>query len=594
MMENEKIKKTLYELRNEIAVDTDLKKQLRKTFVKKSRTRKWKNAWIPLLAAASMFLAFLLSNEQVPQHVKASSLKIANAISFLDIGSGEITAYTYHDGRLYLSLEGRGIFVYGNELKKVLNDAADSFSRSSKGEKLLFTYNGDVFLFDVKTTKSEKVLDGTSDSSYIYPEWKDQNHIYLTKVTDKEKQIVEVNVQTKEETIIVSGEMASFVEKEQKLVFERHGEIIIYNVKSGKETIVDRGKNPSVTNDGNYISYVKERSGFEDVWISDMDLETKNKVTTNPPPRYEPSGEGMYRYHLPIWGNDERTLYVMKKRNDGENGPAKIMKIELSEQSSTEIETVKSYLQALMVRDDDFAKSLLKDPPEFLTYSNPKQIGFQILETTKNEQSTSVKAEVYWTDTSLAYYKVSTYDLTLMKKNERYVIETVKELSTTELLANEQNEVELVKDGKGEALFSLQDIPQSFNQTENIRFSSLLRTHDEKTVIFSLQGMDEKSRFTLLSFNRETKAFNLLVTLEGGIMEKVALDATGRFLTADYSTDAFDSKMFIFDLEKGKQTDFTNVHSVFWKGDKLILKEVAKTHSMYYQYDPHTGSKINY
>lgn len=118
MMENGKIMKTLYELRNEIEVDTDLKKQLRKTFVKKSRTRKWKNAWIPLLAAASLFLAFLLSNEQVPQHVKASSLKIANAISFLDIGSGEITAYTYHDGRLYLSLEGRGIFVYGNELKK--------------------------------------------------------------------------------------------------------------------------------------------------------------------------------------------------------------------------------------------------------------------------------------------------------------------------------------------------------------------------------------------------------------------------------------------------------------------------------------------
>lgn len=593
MMENEKIEKTLYELRNEIEVDTDLKKQLRKTFVKKSRTRKWKNAWIPLLVAASLFLVFLMSNEQVP-HVKASSLKIANAISFLDIGSGEITAYTYHDGRLYLSLEGRGIFVYEHDLKQVLNDAADSFSRSSKGDQLLYTYNGDVILFDVKTMKTEKVLDGTSDASYIYPEWKDQNHIYLTKVTDKEKHIVEVNVQTKEETFIVSGEMASFVGKEQKLVFERHGEIIIYNVKSGKETIVDRGNNPSVTNDGNYISYVKERSGVEDVWISDMDLETKNKVTTNPPPRFEPSGEGMYRYQFPIWGKDERTLYVMKKRNDGEDGPAKIMKIELSEQSSTEIETVQSYLQALMVRDDDFAKSLLKDPPEFLTYSNPKQIGFHILDSAKSEQSTSVKAEVYWTDTALAYYKVSTYDFTLMKENERYVIETVKELSATELLSNERNEIELVKDGKGEALFSLQDIPQSFIQTENIRFSSLLHTHDEKTVIFSLQGMDDTSEVTLFSFNRETKAFNLLTSLEGGIMYKVALDATGRYLTADYSIDALDWKMLIFDLEEGKQTDFTNVRSKFWKEDKLILEEVAETHSMYYQYDTHTGSKINY
>ncbi|MGE7021620.1 hypothetical protein [Solibacillus cecembensis] len=592
-MENEKIEKTLYELRNEIEVDTDLKKQLRKTFVKKSRARKWKHAWIPLLAAASLFLAFLLSNEQMP-HVKASSLKITNAISFLDIGSGEITAYTYHDGRLYLSLEGKGIFVYENELKQILDDTADSFSRSSKGEKLLFTYDGDVFLFDVKTTKSEKVLAGTSDSSYVYPEWKDKNHIYLTKVTDKEKQIVEVNVQTKEETFIVSGEMASFVEKDQKLVFERHGEIIIYNVKNGQETVVDRGKNPSVTNGGNYISYVKEHSGFEDVWISDMDLETKNMVTTNPSPRLEPFDKGMYHYQFPIWGKDERTLYVMKKRNDVDNGPAKIMKIELSDQSSTEIETVQSYLQALMVRDDDFAKSLLKDPPEFLTYSNPKQIGFQIFETTKNEQSTSVKAEVYWTDTALPYYKVSTYDFTLMKENERYVIETVKELSAIELLPNERNEIELVKDGKGEVLFSIQDIPQSYTQTENIRFSSLLRTHDEKNVIFSLQGMDEPSDVTLLSFNCETKAFNLLAKLEGGIMEKVALDATGRYVTTDYSTDAFDSKLVIFDLEKGKRTDFTNVHSVFWKGDKLILEEVAETHSMYYQFDPQTGSKINY
>ncbi|MEK4425738.1 hypothetical protein [Solibacillus sp. FSL K6-1523] len=592
-MENEKIEKTLYRLRDEIEVDTDLKKQLRKNFVKSSKKRKWKHAWIPLIAAAILFLAFVLPNEQLP-YVKASSLKITNAISFLDIGSGEITAYTYHDGRLYLSLEGRGIFVYENELKQVLEDVADSFSRLSKVDKLLYTHNGDVFLLDVKTAKSEKVLDSNSDSSYIYPEWKDKDHIYLTKVTGKEKQIVEVNVQTKEETFIVSGEMVSYVEKEQKLVFERHGEIIIYNVKSGKESIVDHGKNPSVNKDGNYISYVKVHSGVEDVWISDMDLETKNKVTTNPPPRFEPLDKGMYHYQFPIWGKDGRTLYVLKKRNNGENGLAKIMKIELSEQSSTEIETVESYLQALMVRDDDFAKSLLKDPPEFLTYSNPKQIGFQILETIKNEHSTSVKAEVYWTDTALAYYKVSTYDFTVMKENERYVIETVNELSVTELLSNEKNEIELVKDGKGEVLFSLQDIPQSYIQTDNIRFSSLLRTHDEKNLIFSLQGMDEPSNVTLLSFNRETKTFNLLANLEGGVMYKVALDATGRYLTADYYIDDLDPKLLLIDIEKGKQTHFTNVNTVFWKGEKLILEEVAETHSMYYQYDPQTGGKINY
>ena len=129
------------------------------------------------------------------------------------------------------------------------------------------------------------------------------------------------------------------------------------------------------------------------------------------------------------------------------------------------------------------------------------------------------------------------------------MIKTVKELSTSELLANEQNEIQLVKDNKRELLFFL---------------------------------------------NYETKSFNLLATLEGCIMCKVSLDANGRYLTAYYSTDELNSEMLTFDLEKGKQTDFTNVHSKFWKEDKLILEEVAEIHSMYYQYDPNTGSKINF
>jgi hypothetical protein len=45
----------------------------------------------------------------------------------------------------------------------------------------------------------------------------------------------------------------------------------------------------------------------------------------------------------------------------------------------TNEETVKRFLQALILRDDDYTKSMMANPPELLTYSNPHITVYKIV-----------------------------------------------------------------------------------------------------------------------------------------------------------------------------------------------------------------------
>ncbi|MFS0575707.1 hypothetical protein AB1K83_08735 [Sporosarcina sp. 179-K 3D1 HS] len=581
-MEQEKIENYLREMRNEIEVDEQLKRKLRSSFMKKEGMKK--NSWLPFIAAAILFLAVFLPNLSTKE-VRASLLIVGNGISFFDIGSGEVLAYTHVDGRLYLSLRDRGIYLHENDgLKRITEQTAGRFSRNAEGGHVLFTQNGDVFLLQLETNEIVQVMEG----NYGDPEWKDEDHFYVVS----DQTILEINLQTKEEKAIVKGEQPSFIAKDQKLVFHRDGKILLYDLKNDKEDIVDHGKDPSTSPNGHYISYVKSSSGVEDVWIADSDLDTKKKLTANPPPRYESTEKAIYRYQSPIWAGEERQLYVMKTRIDGESQPVQIMKIELSVEAMTAKETVKGFLQALVVRDDDYAMSLMKHPPSFLTYSNPHQIGFQIVEMEEQPQSATVQAEVYWTDTALPYYQITTYEFTLAKEKGRFVIEQVKELPQIKLSANDQNQVQLVNGDDKEILFSLQDVPQAFIADENVRFSSLVITPDENTVLFSLQGEEQVA---VLAFDRETKSFTLLTAMADATVTQLSLDSSGRYVAADTYTSSSESNVALFDVIKGKQiAQFTNANSVLWRGNQLILQEVAESHTLLYEYDPQNKRKKTY
>lgn len=605
---DEKIEKNLHELKEQIYVNKELKQDLRKTFVPKSRRRKslWRNPWLSGLLAAAVFLAFYFSNSQPDHFVKASSLNITNSISFMDIGSGEVVAYSHQKGSLYVSLQDRGIFKYTNDgLTKLTNKVADSMSQSIIEDQLLFSKNGAIYLLTLQTKESKEIIKGTSDIGYSQPEWKDKNTIYVTNNEGSNSEIVEINLNTMKEKIVTKGSNPTFVEKERKLIFQRESQIFIKDIKKGDESLVDKGIDPALSADGAYIAYLKNSNGFDDVWIKDLNLETEKKVTTNVPPRFENVKQGLYQYTIPIWSSNERSLYVLKQRQNDPNASIQIMKISLNEKAISAEETVERYLQALIVRDDDYAKSMMEQPPEFLTYSNPHQIGYDVISSKEENGITNVTANVYWTYTANPYYKVGTYQFILKQENDRFIIQNVTETGNVEVTsADFSNELFLVKDGGNkERLFSLTDIPKEFVQTNSVRISSLVISHDEKNVIFSLQEMAEKveepAGVAILKYDRDQKAYTEIARLEPKnknealVVEQISLDSTGQYLIADvFSELGFVPDTYLFDVKKGTKIEqFTGSHSLFWQGQKLMLQVMDENQSMLYEYIPETNEK---
>jgi hypothetical protein len=594
MMDKEKVEGYLYELRDQLFVDQTLKEKLRNTYVMKRKKKIWRHTWLSGLSAAVLLLAVFFGDFHTSQ-VKASSLNVSNAISFFDIGSGEITSFTHHNGSLYVSIKNKGIYQYNHKgLILVSEVVPDSFQFSPSGESLLISKGSDILILNINTLEQQEILKGNSKYSYSSPTWKNEQQIFATKQTGSELTIIEHDLRTKEDKVITAGSQPTFIEKEDKLVFEHNGNIMIRNVRNGKEQLVDKGNYPSVSKDGLYISYVKDIDHFEDVWITELDVKTKKKVTSNPVGRLS-SNRGVYQYMTPVWNIEEHEIYVLKKEAEL---PPKIMKIKLSEKEISAKETVGQYLQALINRDDDYAKSMMEQPPEFLTFSNPHQIGYQILGSVAKENTVSVKAEVYWTYTANPYYQVSTYEFELVKKNNRFIINSVNELLNRQIVGTDSNEVQVIQGNELQTLFSFEEIPKEYISHENTRISAVVENPIDKAIIFSLQEYEtigRHSEVTILRYDWDTETFSLLSRIKATkgkdvVMEQMSIDSTGQYLAADVFMKTDYPTLILFDLKKGTEINrYHRAHSHFWQGEQLLMRVTTENNTLLYQFTPKTN-----
>ncbi|WP_059172261.1 hypothetical protein [Bacillus sp. FJAT-27445] len=598
-MEEEKVERSLNALRDQISVDHSFKEKLRKNYVRKQKILRWNNPWINGLVAASIFIALFLGNLREEEvKVKADTLNISNAISFFDIGSGEIDAYAIHDDNLFVSIKQKGIFeITEDGLHLAADVTAESLGFSDNGEKLLFSNGGSIYSLDLKTKKKVTIASKTSNANYSLPEWKNGDEIFAVKQTGSENAIIKIDLLTKKEISITDGSAPVYSKKENKLAFSRGGNILVKDLKNGKENIVDRGKDPAVSVDGLYVAYIKETTSFEDVWIADLDLDTQKKVTANPAERDDPT-KGMYSYHLPKWDSGRNTLFVLKQQVDL---PMKVMKISLSEKEMGPEETVEQYLQALINRDDDYAKTYLDSPPEFLTISNPHQIGYRIIKSEESQNTATIHAEVQWTYTANAYYQISNYEFNLTKKDGHYRITKVNEISSRQIIEM-QNEVRAIQGEQSETLFSMGDIPKEYITAENIRISSLAEVPGTGNIVFSLQEYDledQNPSVQLLSFDLKTKSFSPIARLsypgKDMTIKQLSVDSSGRYVAADVFPGLERPSVFIYDLkEKSQLAEFDQAHSNFWQGEKLVLRKIQDNGEVLYEYNPKTGQISGY
>jgi hypothetical protein len=589
MMEDEKVVKLLYQLRDEIKVDEELKGNLRKTFVEK-RVPLWRKIGMYGVAAAIILFSFLLVDLK-PKPVDANSLKVTNTLSFYRLGSGEVTAMTHYNGNLYLSFDKKGIFIYTpNGLEKISDETATDLSIDESGENLLFSANGSVGLLDLNTNQKKILISSETDSRYNHPVWKDNQTFFATKDSGNKQEIIEWNLQNHKEQVVTDGKNPAYLEKNQQLVFEQNGKIMIKE-KGGAEEIVDNGTEPAISPDGHYIAFVKESDGIEEVWVKDIDLKTDRKVTTN----LDTNG---YHYFSPVWSSTDRGLFVLKQKS---SGPAQIMKIDLGEKELDAKQTVNRFLQALIVRDDDYAKTMMKTPPEILTISNPHQTGYQILSSGKEKDGVvHVQAEVTWSYTANPYFKISTYDFELMHGKKGYVISQVTELNSKELKPEiNSDQVQLIEGNKKETLFSIRDIPKKMLKDSHTRLAGLALDPKGNKILFTIQEVKDSSNqatVNLISFDRKSKSFTFIDRIDSIDGHKnigvsgMSLSGSGKYAALDLFLDEppYSAHVYVYDLQEGKQLkQFNQTHTYFWQDNQLLLEKIEDDQSTLLQrFDP--------
>jgi hypothetical protein len=577
MMEEDKVVKQLYQLRDSIKVDETFKGNLRESFLKK-RKPLWKSVWVYTVAAAIIIFSFFLGDSQ-PKPVEAHNFKVTNTLSLVSIGSGRVTAMAHYNGKMYLSLKNKGLFVNTkNEMKKISNDIADDLSADSSEENLLFSANGSVASLNLNTNQKKILINSSSSVQYSHPVWKDNQTIYAAKDSGNKQEIVEFNLKTHKEKVLTNGKNPSYIEKTQMLIFERSGKIILRD-KDGSEKTADNGTEPSVSLDGQYVSYVKTRNGIEDVWVTDIALKMKRMVTSNP-------DQNGYHYFQPVWSSTDRGLFVLKQQSAFKNGSLQIMKIDLGEKELDATQTVNRFLQALITRDDDYAKKMMKNPPEILTISNPHQTGYKILSTSEEKNGTThVQAEVTWSYTANPYYKLTTYDFELNQGKNGYVISKVSELNNIELKPEiDSNRIQLIEGDKKETLFALSDIPSKLVKASNSRIASLVLDPTGNKVYFTVQEMQDHSNqaaVNLFSYNINSKDFTFIDRIESidghtniGI-SSMSLSGSGKYLAIDLYLDEppFSAYVYIYDLNNNEQMKpFKQTHSVMWQDDQYYMQ----------------------
>jgi hypothetical protein len=588
-MEDEKVVKLLYQLRDEIKVDETLKRNLRQSFEKK-RMPLWRKIGMYSVAAAIILFSFLLVDLK-PKPVDANALKITNSLSFYNLGSGKITAMTDHNGTLYLSLDKKGVFIYSaNGLKKISDEATDNLSIDANGENLLYSANGSVVSLDLKTNQKKVELNSTSAIHYDHPVWKDNQTIFVTKDSGIKQEIIEWNLQTNNEKVVTNGKNPAYLEQTQLLVFERNGKILMKE-KDGSEKIADTGTEPDVSKDGHYLAYVKESNGIDDVWVKDIDLKTNRKVTTN-------LDSNSYHYFSPVWSSTDRGLYVLKQRNEY---PAQITKIDLGEKELDAKQTVSRFLQAIIVRDDDYAKTMMKTPPEILTISNPHQTGYQIIDIGKEKNGVvHVQAEVTWSYTANPYYKISTCDFELMHGKNGYIISQVTEIKSKEIKPEiNTNTVQLIEGDKKETLFSLSDIPRKMLKDSHIRLSSLALNPNENKILFTVQEMQDDSNqaaVNLISYDIKNKLFTFIDRIEAIDGHKnigvsgMSVSGSGDYAALDLFLDEapYTAHVYVYNLQQEEQMkQFKQTHTYFWQDNLLYMQKIEDDYSNILQkFDP--------
>ncbi|QSZ27115.1 PD40 domain-containing protein [Aceticella autotrophica] len=642
-MDEKRIEENLNKLKDLIPVNYQLKESLKKRFYR----NRWKKMGVAIAAAAAVLLmvfSFGIKHLQdnLITKVNAEELKIINQISFISLGKINAGKIAEYNGTIYIPLHDKGIYKYDSKgFKKIIDKPAGEVAISTNGTKLVFIANTSagknaIYIKDLNDGKENKIIE-SKDSDTYYSDATfspDGNKIIYTEQVIvprethgfevKESNINTVDLKNLKITKLTDGCCGSFVKNGDAIVFERDNKIIYKNLKDSSEKIIDEGKRPSVSPNGYYIAYekyeiknekvedVNVRINMNNIWIADASsLTTKKQVTLNVPKSVPPGmpkeeiqnyvTDTLYSYYWPVWSSDSRSIFVLKNLNEDIRGNTmQLMKIELSREELTPEEVVKKFLQAIIVRDKDFARVLMKNSPAIMIVSNPHPVAYEILESGTEGSTPYVDASLSYEYSMNGYCSVDKSRYYLSPSENGYIIDSIKHLETVEFIEKKGTFYKIENNVKTK-LFDKGEIPKEI-LPDNLNTHATTLTYSPKTntIFFTIQT-DDRSQTRIISNNISKKEFKLIDSFENTFIPDIKVDSSGKYLAVlAYNNTSQQSNAYVYNFKTGerinlkakfKNTKIEEISPRFWQQDKLIFQISLKEGSLYYIYDPYKPYK---
>ncbi len=657
-MEQEDIEVMLERFRQTIPVNSVLKRNLSSSLVGANSPRAKGSLFKRTAVLCALAAAALLLVMQKPGRIgklSASSLKVENHISFVDLGGGGNLGVSEHNGTLYIPISGRGVFAYDESGFNSVYDKEVNWARvSPDGTRLALSTGGVVGVLDIRSGQYSEVLKGSGNTYFEEPSWSaDGKRLVCTrKVIEpgethgflvRESVICQVELDTLETQDLASGSYPSYVKGDRSIVFERQGKVIIKNLDDGIEAAAGEGRFPSVDPQGILLTYVKEavstnslttyasvRSSVWDIWVADVENPSVGvKVTSNYPHKFvdektwldglQPSEipqvlsfSGAYTYYNPVWAGDSKSVFVLKNSTSRGDNPdnMRLVRVDLSQKALSPQGVVKRFIQALIKRDEDYARSLMRQPGGSpLTLSNPSQVGYKVLSSGMEQGESFVEAEVYWQYRAQPYYQIVRSRFHLSDQGEGYLIDRVTEISNLQVY--EKGGVVYLDSGTEKtAIIEKTRIGDylALPEDSSCKISSLAYLEDNPVLImaFETAGENESERAWLTVYNLEDGEFRFVDEIGAGARNsgasKLTLSPDGRYVSVDLflqDDNGIRNTVYVFDILRAenletidafvKQADGGSTTSGFWSESGLLFEMEKDGQVMSYLFRPETG-----
>jgi hypothetical protein len=458
-----------------------------------------------VLAAAIGLTSFGLPGQAPGQNVAlAASLQVVDQRSFVNLASGQQGAPAVAGDKLYVPVFGKGIFLLdavavqsGAGMTQVLAEPnVVSVAASHQGDRLAYVTSKGVYLYDLDSGSVSSLIEGNDyDVYYEEPTFMpgDQSVLVTRKTVQwlergfevKAREICEVKLAGGDPVKVADGSHASVSFDGSFLVYERDGQIIVRGLDAGgkkrdpeipgpgEEKVLGDGRYPSLSPDGGYVAFIGQTENRRDLTERARVVETlsnvviasvrnftdQRQVTGNYPFRFIDENEwlqqvgpqggelqltGTYDYYEPVWGADGQSLFVLK---EDRGGGLRLMRTLVGREGLSPVAVVEKWLEAVVNRDDDFARSLMVNPPELLTMSNPHPVGFTEPKSGSDSNGEYVEAVLYEAYTAQPYFTATAKRFYLESSAHGYVIAETRDVDKWEVVAQGDGVIKVTRNG---------------------------------------------------------------------------------------------------------------------------------------------------